>query len=163
MPAGPLGAVRVAKLGTGEWVFNPSLRQQKGAALSLLYAGTRDACTRLELQVWQPVAPKAFILPYARFIRASRPGSGIRLSWCAALTSIAALWRVLACRIMPCRGKLPQRRMWQSRWTRRRRECLPSWSSSRGRTRRPQQPSATCPPFYLTLQHSTISPGAVLS
>ncbi|CAK0784195.1 hypothetical protein CVIRNUC_007399 [Coccomyxa viridis] len=47
---GPLGAVRVAKLGSGEWVFNPSVRQQKGAALSLLYAGTRDACTRLELQ-----------------------------------------------------------------------------------------------------------------
>ena len=49
--AGPIGAVRVAKVGGGRWVVDPSLEQQKGAALSLLYAGTSGACTLLEIQV----------------------------------------------------------------------------------------------------------------
>lgn len=49
--AGPIGAVRVAKLGHDNWVVNPSIKQQKGAALSLLYAGTPSACTLLEIQV----------------------------------------------------------------------------------------------------------------
>lgn len=49
--AGPIGAVRVGKLQSSEWVVNPSLKQQKVAALNLLYAGTRDACTLLEFQV----------------------------------------------------------------------------------------------------------------
>ena len=38
-------------MGGGTWVVNPSLEQQKGAALSLLYAGTHNACTLLEVQV----------------------------------------------------------------------------------------------------------------
>ena len=49
--AGPIGAVRVAKTGGRKWVVGPSLNQQKSAALSLLYAGTENACTLLEVQV----------------------------------------------------------------------------------------------------------------
>lgn len=41
-------------MGGGQWVVDPSLAQQKSAALSLLYAGTRDACTLLEVQVGMP-------------------------------------------------------------------------------------------------------------
>jgi len=49
--AGPIGAVRVVKTSGGNWVVNPSLKLQKAAALSLLYAGTGNACTLLEMQV----------------------------------------------------------------------------------------------------------------
>lgn len=49
--AGPIGAVRVIKTSGGNWVVNPSLKLQKAAALSLLYAGTGSACTLLEMQV----------------------------------------------------------------------------------------------------------------
>ena len=41
----------MAKLGQDNWVVNPSIKQQKGAALSLLYAGTPSVCTLLEIQV----------------------------------------------------------------------------------------------------------------
>ena len=41
----------MAKMGGGNWVVDPSLDQQKSAALSLLYAGTHNACTLLEVQV----------------------------------------------------------------------------------------------------------------
>ena len=41
----------MAKLGHDNWVVNPSIKQQKGAALLLLYAGTPSACTLLEIQV----------------------------------------------------------------------------------------------------------------
>ncbi len=53
MFAGPIGAVRVAKLRDDSWVVNPSIKEQKAALLTLLYAGTPSACTLLEIQVWR--------------------------------------------------------------------------------------------------------------
>lgn len=51
-------------MGGGTWVVDPSLEQQKGAALSLLYAGTHNACTLLEVQVSMAI----HAVPHMQFI-----------------------------------------------------------------------------------------------
>lgn len=51
---GPIAAVRVAHMGEqgdGHVVTNPSRQQLEEAGASLLYAGTADRCTFIELQV----------------------------------------------------------------------------------------------------------------